>query len=210
MDFSGGIRAMLRKTKIPSPFFKLGNPHDPVTGAWGPLMLNAPYCRFVLTEALTTAMASAHADITNQYGYGGRHSYHDSIVVLNCETAVSSGVYKFSGAINDAGIAVWDNCQKWLIVSLNAASGLKGGCLDENHPGRGVVFHIHLGTWDSVGASPHWNYDLTTTVHAIDWRYGVPYPDAGATGLFEARSSDTYGTIYETVALDCSSPGACA
>ena len=84
---------------------------------------------------------------------------------------------------------------------------LRGGCLDENHPGRSTVFNINLGTWDS--SANGWDYDLVNTVKAIDHRYDVPYPDAGATGLFEMRASDTYGVIYEVVALDCSSAGAC-
>jgi hypothetical protein len=95
-----------------------------------------------------------------------------------------------------------------VLLGAQGASGLKGGCLAQNHPGRGIAFDIRLGVWDS--AQDKWIYaEAGTTVKAIDWRYGVPYPDAGATGLFESRSSDTYVTLYETVALDCSSPGAC-
>lgn len=89
----------------------------------------------------------------------------------------------------------------------DAADRLVGGCLAENHPGRNSVFHIHLGVW--TPASDSWTYEPTDTVHAIDWRYGVPYPTAGATGLFVARISTTHGKIYEVVALDCESPGDC-
>jgi hypothetical protein len=85
--------------------------------------------------------------------------------------------------------------------------GLVGGCLAENHPGRGEPFDIHLGLWSS--ALNRWVYDEQTTNKAIDWRYGVPYPDAGATGLFQMQKSDLYGAIWETVDLDCSSPGTC-
>lgn len=94
----------------------------------------------------------------------------------------------------------------WML--LDPPELLRGGCLDENHTGRGAVFHIHLGTWDP--AIDGWDYDLTKTVHAIDWRYDVPYPDAGATGLFWPRISTTNGVIWEVVSLDCSSPGPCA
>jgi len=94
------------------------------------------------------------------------------------------------------------------VVLLNACgSDLRGGCLAENHPGRGAPFDLYLGEW--YPAINGWDYDTSATVKAIDWRYGVPYPDAGATGLFKARASDAYGTIWEVVALDCSSPGAC-
>lgn len=85
--------------------------------------------------------------------------------------------------------------------------GLVGGCLAEGHPGKGEPFDIYLGTWSS--SSDGYSYDTGTTVKAIDWRYGVPYPDAGATGLFQARPSDAHGIIYDTVSLDCLSPGAC-
>jgi hypothetical protein len=83
---------------------------------------------------------------------------------------------------------------------------LVGGCLAEDHPGRGTVFGIWLGEWDS--ANHEWDYD-NSPAHsnpAIDWRYGVPYPDQGATGLFAPRASDDYGTIWEVVALDCDVP----
>ena len=97
-----------------------------------------------------------------------------------------------------------------LVNVLGGPGGLVGGCLAQNHPGRGVAFNIHLGTWNAADASGgKWVYEATDTVKAIDWRYAVPYPDEGSTGLFEPRPSDTYGVIYECVALDCLSPGAC-
>lgn len=89
-----------------------------------------------------------------------------------------------------------------------AQRSLTGGCLAENHPGRGTAFSVYLGIWDPDYDA--WSYDTAKeTVKAIDWRYGVPYPDAGATGLFEPRGSTYYGTIWECVALDCESPGEC-
>lgn len=93
------------------------------------------------------------------------------------------------------------------VVFCVATSGLIGCCLAEDHPGRGVAFDIHVGTWST--ADDKWIYDSENTEKAIDWRYGVPYPDSGATGLFERRASATYGTIWECVSLDCLSPGAC-
>ena len=94
----------------------------------------------------------------------------------------------------------------WMMLDGSSVE-LRGGCLDEDHPGRGIVFDIHLGTW--TPASDSWTYDTVTIYKAIDHRYGVPYPLAGATGLFWPRKSTTYGTVWETVALDCSSPGPC-
>lgn len=206
---------MFRKRHLVSPGFKLPNPHDPVTGNWGPLMLSAPLCRFVLTESMCTADESAAATITHQFSYGARHSYSDEIKVLNLlikeadADAGTDALYKFCGGEGAAGLAYWDNCQKWVILEMENA-GLIGACLAEDHPGRGIKFTIHLGAWDATDDSGgKWVYEAVDTVAAIDWRYGVPYPDEGATGLFEARASDTYGTIYETVALDCDTPGEC-
>lgn len=89
-----------------------------------------------------------------------------------------------------------------------AQRSLTGGCLAEDHPGRGIGFNIYLGVWDPD--YDNWSYDTSEEpAWAIDWRYGVPYPDAGATGLFEPRGSTYYGTIWECVALDCESPGEC-
>ena len=93
------------------------------------------------------------------------------------------------------------------IANVSSSGLLVGGCLAEDHPGQGEPFNIHLGTWSS--SSNGYGYDTGTTVKAIDWRYGVPYPDAGATGLFVPMVSDAYGTIYDTVSLDCESEGPC-
>ena len=93
----------------------------------------------------------------------------------------------------------------WALLRIsNAHQWLRGACLSENHPGRGTPFTITLGIWDS--ADNEWKYTGSGAM-AIDWRYGVPYPEAGATGLFMPQPSDDYGTIWEVVSLDCTSPG---
>ncbi len=84
--------------------------------------------------------------------------------------------------------------------------GLRGGCLAEDHPGRGVAFDILLGTWSS--STDKWSY-AASSVKAIDWRNGVPYPGEFATGLFEARPSAAHGLIWEVVSLDCTALGSC-
>lgn len=96
---------------------------------------------------------------------------------------------------------------QWCIVRIGhgGGGGTRGVMLAEDHPGRGLPFDVWLGTWNP--ATDGWDYDTSETVKAIDWRYDVPYPEECATGLAEARASDTYGTIWEIVALDCSSPG---
>jgi hypothetical protein len=80
-------------------------------------------------------------------------------------------------------------------------------CLSEDHPGAGVKFAAKLGHWDAT--LEKWCYDDAPTVKGIDFREGVPYPDAGARGMATARRSDTEGTLWELDNLDCVSPGAC-
>lgn len=183
-------------------------PYNPVSGTDHPLdPPKKPYCRFVLTEALTTADESAEAEITTpqQWGPGLHHCPEVIIHVHNLLSAVDD-VYSFTGGEGDIGIAVWDRENHWRIITM-LNGNLVGCCLAENHPGRGDEFLIYLGTWDS--ANHQWCYDTSTEHEAIDWRYGVPYPDEGATGLVTPRASDTYGIIWEIVALDCDTPGDC-
>lgn len=101
----------------------------------------------------------------------------------------------------DEGVVI-----NWML--LDSATGLVELCLAEDHPGQAVKFNCYFGVWDS--STDDWDYDeCSITVAAIDHRYDVPYPVAGATGLFTPRRSDTYGTIFECVSLDCSSEKAC-
>jgi len=93
-----------------------------------------------------------------------------------------------------------------LIEFDQSESGLIGCCLVDDHPGRGVLFDVHLGYWDYMNLV--WVY-TTSIGKAIDHRYGVPYPEKGATGLFEKRKSYSHGFIWECVSLDCESPGEC-
>lgn len=199
---------MQRKRKTPSPFFRLSAPYDPVAGSDAPLdPIRKPFCRFTLEEDLTTATKEVKATLTDKWtwGHGIYHCPDVKIHVWNVEIA-SSGKYFFSGVIGDNGIASHMFNNHWRILSM-LNGGLRGACLDEDHPGRGVVFDVHLGAWDS--SAHEWVYDTETVSKAIDWRYGVPYPDLGATGLFEARPSQSYGIIWECVSLDCESPGPC-
>lgn len=197
---------MERRSHNPSPAFRLPQPFNSVTGQDHPLSPLAPFCRFKLLTELTVSTERADAEITHQWGVGPRHNYSDTIKVLNLERGKDEGVYVFTGSVGDAGIASWDQGQRWRILCMEN-QGLIGACLNEDHPGRGTVFEINLGTWST--AENKWIYSSGEPVSAIDWRYGVPYPTGHATGLFEARSSDDYGVIYECVSLDCESPGAC-
>ena len=95
----------------------------------------------------------------------------------------------------------------FLHVDTNYKDRLVGFCLAENHPGKGIEFGVYAGTWSIGGHS--WAYDTGTEYQCIDWRFGAPFPDAGATGLGQWRESTDEGAILEVVALDCDSPGAC-
>jgi hypothetical protein len=201
---------MYRKRKVIAPSFRMPNPTNPITGHAE--YLHPPlkqYTRFTLTEALTTTDEIKKAEITDAGQWGPNPIYHCSgvIIYVHNQLADDDTTYIFSGSIGDVGIALHDYANHWRIITLGRG-GTTGGCLAEAHPGRGTAFNIRLGVWTS--ATNKWTYAASgTTVKAIDWRYGVPYPDAGATGLFDSRRSDTYGTIWECVALDCTSPGAC-
>jgi len=81
------------------------------------LSSSAPLCRFLLDTELTTSDDRAYAYITNQWGAGIMHSYSNKIVVFNPETS-EEDVYMFSGEEGDAGLAMWDEGEKWVIISM--------------------------------------------------------------------------------------------
>jgi hypothetical protein len=93
---------------------------------------------------------------------------------------------------------VRDKFGHWLAVSGGSGSSLVGIMLAEDHPGRGNLFNVYLGTRSGF----EWVYDCNNTYKCIDHRFGVPYPEIYATGL--AMWID--GTTLELVALDCVSP----
>mgnify|MGYP001333882367 CR=1 FL=1 len=214
---------MFQKRKQVGPYFKTINPVNPITGdahyLYPPLK---QYCRFVLTEQLTTRDEVKKATIIDRDQWGYNPIYHCPDVIIHVHNllvqeavaadaeadppvAAVPAIYTFYGPIGASGFAVWDQSNHWRIVYM--VGGLRGACLLEQHPGRGQPFGIMLGFWATDNDS--WAYVEADEGVAIDWRFGVPYPDAGATGLFEARESEKYGTIWEVVSLDCTSPGAC-
>lgn len=113
---------MFRRRAQPAPHFRLPQPFNSVQANDAPLSPSAPLCRFLLLEDLTTSMDRADAEITNQWGPGPRHNYSDTIKVFNLETH-ETDVYKFSGSEGDAGIAYWDQGQKWIILAMDDTSG---------------------------------------------------------------------------------------
>ncbi len=89
---------------------------------------------------------------------------------------------------------------------LEAPIALYAFCLQQNHPGRGEVFDVKLGTWS---AEDHdWCFEGDDE-KAIDWAYDVPYPGAGARGIGYFKPSEEYGRILIPLNMDCSSPGPC-
>lgn len=115
-------------------------------------------------------------------------------------------------ALKDTG----DIYINWML--LDEGEGLVECCLAENHPGYGVVFEVYVGKWKPTNNG--WCYednltgeppalDPTKVKKAIDWRYGTPYPDAGARGLFMRHTGYCDGVFvefYEVVSLDCEPP----
>lgn len=101
---------------------------------------------------------------------------------------------------------------KWIAIPLEV--GLKRVCIAEDHPGPDIVFTAYMGEWDPDTDS--WDYGTTCTgtggnnlVHVIDFFYPGPYPGQGATGFVVPHPSTIYGTLYEIVTMDCSSPDSC-
>lgn len=108
-------------------------------------------------------------------------------------------------AVGDRVIAFWDAHRSMLVPIMvsGSDSSLLGIRLIEDHPGKGILMWITLGRWSPAGHG--WIYDQGS-YRAVDWRHGVPYPEAGATGLAVWRASNQYDRILEIVALDCESP----
>jgi len=97
---------------------------DSVVGQYLRLSSSRPTCRFVLDKDLSVDDAKGYAYITHQYGPGLIHSYDNKICVRNpnafteedCEEDCDT--YAFSGSEGDAGLAVWDEGNDWLIISM--------------------------------------------------------------------------------------------
>jgi len=109
---------------------------------------------------------------------------------LNC--------YADEGSLVDV---FWHNGQWWFITQC-LPTGLQ---LAEDHPGRGIVFNVWVGTRNPV--TDGFDYDKSTTYKAIDWRHGVPEPAKCATGDGYWFPSKTHGKILYVNSLDCTTPG---
>jgi len=71
--------------------------------------------RFTLDGALTTADSDQLATVTDQFGPGRLHNVANAITALNLETS-TGGVYQWSGASGDAGLAYWHEDDTYQIV----------------------------------------------------------------------------------------------
>jgi hypothetical protein len=138
----------------------------------------------------------------------------EALLLNDGETPNSRDVYNVTLIpilAGDYAIFFRDKLGSWLAMPIG--SGARRCCLAENHPGCGVVFDLKLGTCNPD--TDEWNYEATASAHGIDFWYSVngPYPDAGATGNFEPRPSDTYGTLWHAlgnVSCDDDACGTCA
>jgi len=124
--------------------------------------------------------------------------------------------------IKDGSFLLWEGYSGYVIVGdYDSGTGtmrvikcpvyneLVEGCLAETHPGYGTVFTIKLMVWDPDNNGHKPDPNDTDDHYAIDWRFGMPYPDAGTRGLFKPRigyCDGEYVCIYEVVSLDCSVP----
>jgi hypothetical protein len=206
---------MERRVHNPAPGFRMPQPFDSVKNDYAPLSPQAPFCRFKLTEALTTSMDRASADITHQWGVGARHNKADTIKVFNLEkgsddegTEGYEPVYVFSGAVGDSGIASWDQGQKWHIVYMlgGEQAGLVELCAQEAAT-RNVPYQCYLGTWDADKCL--WCYDNAPTVYAVDHRLGPPLAEPNWKGLYQRMPSNVEehnGYVYVCVSNDCEEP----
>lgn len=200
---------MFRKRKTVAPYFRLPNPSNPVSGSSEYLHPPfKPYCRFVLTETLTTADESKKAVLTTPEQWGpGMHHTPDVLIHVHNLLSADDVTYVFSGGIGDIGFAGWDRDNHWRIVSMvSDSTGLVELCAQETAT-RNTPYTALLGTW-----SPDdnlWCYDGAPTVYAIDHRIGPPAAETGMKGLYQRMSSTVEahnGWIYVCVSLDCEVP----
>ena len=202
-----------RKKHNPSPAFRMPQPFDSVKGMDAPLSPMAPFCRFKLLEALTTEMDRAKAEITHQWGVGPKHSFIDTIKAMNLEKGSEDegtegyvASYVFSGAVGDAGIASWDQGQKWRILRMEMDGGLVELCSLETAT-RNTPYTCKLGMWDADQGL--WCYTDAPTVYAIDHRIGPPLAEPDWKGLYQRMPSTVEahnGSLYIAVSLDCETP----
>jgi hypothetical protein len=204
---------MYRKRHNPSPAFRLPQPFNSVTGMDSPLSPMAPFCRFKLLEDLTESMDRAKAEITHQWGVGAKHSFIDTIKAMNLERGSEDegeedyeATYVFSGAEGEAGIASWDQGQKWRILRMETDGLLMELCAQEAAT-RNVPYECLLGRWDADTGL--WCYVDAPTVFAIDHRIGPPLAEENWKGLYQRMPSNVEehnGSLYVCVSLDCEEP----
>lgn len=211
-----------RKSKITPPFFNIPSPFNPVITQHAPLSLSAPYCRFVLDtgESLDSATEKAYGHITHQWGPGARHSFKDRIAIYNFivteadEEEMTDAVYGCSLGEGEAGFAVWDVSQRWVMICSGGGGGNAVATTTEIIPKRegltpgGPIECIPymLSQDPDTGV-----YSLVTTgktVEVFSWiKSDSSDPDAEEGGiLWIFIEQDEYGVWWFT-GEDCPSAG---
>ena len=196
---------MYRKKHTSSPFFRLPTPHNPVTGQDAPLTEPHPYMIGQVTSGGITArdeLTPGEGSVILHILKTGKEDMTETTKEVDVRSVIGTEI-----AEDEFVLLLRDEYTRYWAVAGGGGIALTEMCLAEDHPGRDTVFTVYKGVWDG---DTTWTYpDVATTYEAIDRRYGIPNPDAGSKGLFIARVSATYGTIYEVVSLDCASPGEC-
>jgi hypothetical protein len=112
-------------------------------------------------------------------------------------------------SVGDRLVVYWDAQRGMLVPVASSSFGIEivGFLSQVDHPGRGNLFAVWLGEWQS--SSHSWLYDesAANTYSCIDWRNEAPEPEAYATGLAVWRPSSVSGRILEVVDMDCISRG---
>lgn len=117
---------MFRKQKTIAPYFRMPNPHNPITGQAE--YLHPPlkqYTSFKLTEALATTDENKKAEITDARQWGPDPIYHVSGVDIHVHNQLADDdtAYLFEGAVGDVGIALHDYANHWRIIWMVPTGG---------------------------------------------------------------------------------------
>ncbi|MBT7069642.1 MAG: hypothetical protein HN975_01975 [Anaerolineae bacterium] len=146
----------------------------------------------------------------NNYGIGSQDWPVPVLYDDELTPGMACGPSADSWAVNTGGSAfIWQGVDPTNtnieiqsgFISISGAVNLAGFITTEDHPGKGILFVVNAGVWDST--AHEWGYDDSTEFKAVDNRVGVPHPKFPATGTGVWRPSVEHGSIIEILDLDC-------